>query len=317
MEPLETPTLGSDDPVRNGAPERANAVAVSPPEVPVRRLIWLPLGLVLATCLTTFMAGGHIHLLLVPGSWLPITVGDRSGGFIYMLAVMGILVSHEMGHFVQAVRYHVPASWPFFIPIPFGPLGTMGAVIGMQGSTADRKQMFDIGISGPLAGLVVIIPITWMGIQQATPFQYTGSMPWHFSDPLLVTLLIGYLRPEIPADTELMMNPLLLAGWVGCFVTGLNMLPVSQLDGGHVSYAIFGRGSHIVARCFYFTVVGYIVIFEQYHWSIMLILVTLIGIHHPPTANDKVPISLGRRVLGFLSLAIPIFCLPLGGISFS
>lgn len=316
MEPHNTPSLGSLESAPASTPEHEIASATTRGTHHGSRLLWLPLGLFLCTCLTTFMAGGHLSLW-PPSDWQEITRTHLQDGLFYMLSVMGILVAHEMGHFVQAVRYHVPASFPFFIPIPIGPLGTMGAVIGMPGATADRKQMFDIGITGPLAGLVVLIPITWIGIEQGVPFHFTSGTTWHFADPLLVKLMIRFLRPELSADSELMMNPMLLAGWVGCFVTGLNMLPVSQLDGGHVSYAIFGKGAHVVARCFFFTVVGYIVLFEQYHWSIMLILVTLIGIHHPPTANDRVPIGLGRRILGLCSLVIPIFCLPLGGISIS
>src|SRR5262249_45528911 len=147
-------------------------------------------------------------------------------------------------HFIQAVRYGVPASLPFFIPMPFTPLGTMGAVIGMQGSDADRKELFDIGLTGPLAGLFVALPLTWYGIQVAHPFPLNVPAGLHFQDPLLLKGMMWYLRPDLQAGQELTMNPFLMAGWVGMLITGLNMLPISQLDGGHVAYAILGRRAY-------------------------------------------------------------------------
>ncbi len=258
-----------------------------PPRRVSRRRIILPVMLFLLTCMTTFLHGGTV----------------------YMVAVMGILLAHEMGHFLQALRYHVPASLPYFIPMPFSPLGTMGAVIGMQGSRADRRQLFDIGISGPLAGLVLAIPITMAGIVMAQPVRdVTASGMW-FGDPLLVKALIPLLRPELPPGTELYMNALLMAGWVGLLVTGLNMLPVSQLDGGHVAYALLGNRAHALARLLILAAMVFIVIYEQYGWLLMLVLVMMIGTDHPPTADDRAEIGPWRRLLGFASLAIPIFCL--------
>ena len=107
-----------------------------------------------------------------------------------MLSVMAILLAHEMGHFVQAVRHGVPASLPYFIPMPLTPIGTMGAVIGMQGSKADRRQLFDIGITGPLAGLVVALPIAWYGVATRRAVSPAPIVPptWIASDPLLFQL---------------------------------------------------------------------------------------------------------------------------------
>jgi len=291
---------------------------------PVPRRILLPVLLFAATCLTTFWAGSgppSIQMLRhdVVNQLFPRLGGNADGimligrwhdGLVYMLAVMGILLAHEMGHFVQAVRYGVPASLPFFIPMPLTPLGTMGAVIGMQGSEADRKELFDIGLSGPLAGLLVAIPVAWIGIQQAQPFplQPVGQTI-HFQDPLLFKMMMQRLHPELLPGQELTMNPLLMAGWVGMLITGLNMLPISQLDGGHVSYALFGRGSYWIARAVVAAAVGFILIAGVYGWMVMLLLVTLIGVQHPPTANDNVELGWGRRLLGLASLAIPVLCL--------
>jgi membrane-associated protease RseP (regulator of RpoE activity) len=224
-----------------------------------------------------------------------------------MAAVIGILLTHEMGHFLQTLRYRVHASLPFFIPVPFLFTGTMGAVIGMEGSRADRKQLFDIGISGPLAGLVVALPIIWFGIQNATVVQ-PGTQAL-LGDPLIFKLLAQYLRPDIAADAILNKNhPLLMAGWVGMLVTGLNMLPISQLDGGHVIYGLFGQGSRLVARAFLVAAILFVVLGDHYNWTVMLVLVILLGVDHPPTRDDSVSLGWWRQLLGLASLAIPVLC---------
>ena len=296
------------------APSGPAASEVPPPPedddpLPSRpRRLFLPALLFLTTCGTTFWAGAHLRFW-GPG-YLPI-FGMWRDGLAYMAAVMGILVAHEMGHFAQAVRYRVPASWPFFIPMPLTPFGTMGAVIGMQGSKADRRQMFDIGISGPLAGLLVAVPIAWLGCRQLDLDQnMRGSIT--FGLPLALRGLMWLAQPDGARIAEVgleQMNPLLLAGWVGMLVTGLNMLPVSQLDGGHVTYALFGKRAHYLARGLLIGAMIVVVAYDLNEWVVMLVLVTLIGVDHPPTANDRVSLGPIRVVLGLASLAIPLLCL--------
>jgi len=282
---------------------------------PERRVI-LPAILFGLTCLATFWAGAHTSLAThsIPsprGDAFVIQIqGLWREGIVYMAAVMAILLAHELGHFLQAVRYGVPASLPYFIPMPLTPIGTMGAVIGMPGGHADRKQMFDIGISGPLAGLLVALPIIAFGILRGEAFPtQPGQSVIHFGDPLLFKLMIGWLRPDLPQGAELTMSPLLMAGWVGLLITGLNMIPVSQLDGGHVAYALFGKRAHLLARTLVVGAIALMLLTNQYQWSVMLILVTIIGTDHPPTRNDEMPLGWARRALGMASLAIPIFCM--------
>lgn len=270
---------------------RAEAISkyqtVRPRQEPApRRRVMLPLVLFVVTCYSTYYVGGPV----------------------YMLAVMGILLTHEMGHFLQAVRHHVPASLPFFIPMPHI-TGTMGAVI-VQGANSNRLQLFDIGISGPLAGLVVAIPVTCIGIMNAqiAPEIPQGMHVMHFGDPLLVEILIWWLR-DLPFGTELISNPLYMAGWFGLLLTGLNMIPVSQLDGGHVAYALMGRHAHTLARVLALAVIGAMVVTVHYEFVVMLFLVLLIGLDHPPTADDSVELGRGRKIIGYASLLIPIFCL--------
>lgn len=290
------------------------------PAPPPGRKVLLPVLLFVITCMTTFWAGSHARILfndfvVVDGRVVPLAghaigaIGLWHDAFIYMLCVMGMLLAHEMGHFIQCLRYRVPASLPFFIPMPFTPIGTMGAVISMEGSNADRKELFDIGISGPLAGLVVAIPLVWFGIKYAVPSPQQVLADLHLQDPLLFKILIHYLHPELAPGQELAMNPVLMAGWVGMLITGLNMFPIAQLDGGHVSYALFGpRGAGWLARVVLMASILYMIIFSSYTWILMLMLVAYIGVDHPPTANDRAHIGWGRRILGLVCLLIPIFC---------
>jgi membrane-associated protease RseP (regulator of RpoE activity) len=184
----------------------------------------------------------------------------------------------------------------------------MGAVIAMRGLQANRRQLFDIGLSGPWAGLVIALPLAILGVREArVDIVHPGL---RFGDPLVFQWLIGLLRRDVREGWELVMNPYLMAAWVGLFVTGLNMIPVGQLDGGHVAYAIFGRKAHWLARAMVGLAVGFIVYTGQYGLMLMLGLVVFIGIHHPPTADDRAPLGAFRRVVGLVSLAIPILCLP-------
>ncbi|MCC7084110.1 MAG: site-2 protease family protein [Pirellulales bacterium] len=272
----------------------------------------MPLLLFLATCFFTYAAGAYHWDGLVFGtdptnSWNPqyaidLLVKNWRNGLIYMGSVMTVLVFHEMGHFLMTVRYHVPASFPIFLPLPFMFTGTMGAVIGMEGSRANRRQLFDIGLAGPLAGLVPTVALVWIGIKTADP-----SPGMHLGQPLLAKLLTQWIRPDLPPGVEL-LNPIYMAGWVGMFITGLNMMPVSQLDGGHTIYALFLERSHVIARAFLLGAMAFVVIDGQFQWTLMLVLVTLLGVDHPPTSDDHVRLGPVRTVVGLLSLAIPIFC---------
>jgi len=302
--------------------------------------IWLPIVLFLATCLSTFWAAGsnwwpYAHLDNLDrafwafwqnapqGSWggaLRESLGmlelNWSQGLTYMLAVMSILLIHEMGHFFMALRYGIPASLPMFIPVPILPFGTMGAVISMEGSHANRRQMFDLGITGPLSGLALALPITLIGIWQLPAAPALGS-GFRFHNPLIFQLLIAHLRPEYPTPMYLdlnQFNPYLMAGWVGMFVTGLNMLPISQLDGGHVAYALLDRGAHTLARGLLILAMLFVLYTEQYGWVVMLVVIILLGIDHPPmTDDDAEPLNPLRRAIGWLALLIPILCLsPIG-----
>jgi membrane-associated protease RseP (regulator of RpoE activity) len=229
-----------------------------------------------------------------------------------MVCVLAILFAHEMGHFVATLIHRIPASLPFFIPLPIvSPIGTMGAVIAMDGRRADRREVFDIGISGPIAGLVFAIPILIYGV-----WRLDFSRPYFgpaYDSPLLVDLLVGWLRdtPNYRGSiAQGQLNPYFMAGWVGLLITGLNMMPVSQLDGGHVIYTLFGRSAHWVARGFIFFAILFIVFGGALNWLLMLILVILMGTDHPPTRDDSISLGPLRTTIGFCSLIIPVLCFP-------
>jgi len=274
---------------------------------PRPRRVFLPVVLFLLTCLSTLYAGS---VQPDDSTSPPGLMFDWSAGLTYMLCVMSILLAHEFGHFLQAVRYGIPASLPFFIPMPFMPLGTMGAVIGMEGSRANRKQLFDIGITGPIAGLVVAFPIAWYGIKTAVP--HVGAEPGiTLMDPLVFQWMIGYLHPDVPVNQVFIANPYYMAGWFGMLITALNMMPISQLDGGHTAYALFGRAAHWLARCVVSAAVAYMIWNKQPQWGMMLMLVMFLGIDHPPTSDDTVKLGPARKIIGLLALTIPIFCFTL------
>jgi membrane-associated protease RseP (regulator of RpoE activity) len=278
------------------------------PDYIIKRNWWLPLVLFLTTCVTIFLAG-------VVG-WVPYAIGQIpiapflempeqvAQGLQYLVWLMAILIAHEMGHFLMTVRYRIPASYPIFLPLPQLFTGTMGAVIMMDGPRATRKQLFDIGIAGPLAGLVVIIPVLMYGILEQNP-NPSGAPSFINGHPLIVELLQNWLRP---GETIHYNNPWLMAGWVGCLVTGINMFPMSQLDGGHVLYCLFGKKAHWIARGVLFVSLTWVIATDSYGWLLMLVIVILMGVNHPPTANDREELGLGRTILGLISLAIPVLC---------
>jgi membrane-associated protease RseP (regulator of RpoE activity) len=281
-----------------------------PPQPMVRqRRVWLPIVLFVITCLSTLMAGmsepdGHI-------SWMQSFIL----GLEYAVPLMTILVCHEMGHFVQAWRYGVYASFPYFIPMPFSPIGTMGAVIAMEARMGHRRALFDIGITGPLAGLVPTIICLVVGIKISTAVPIVHN-PNSFSigAPLFVQYLVKLLGQPIPAGQILNLHPLAFAGWVGLLITSLNLIPIGQLDGGHVLYALLRKKANVIARILLISALVIVVldIRELSMWLLMIFLLMMMGPSHPPTADDEEPLGWPRIVLGWLTLAfIPIGFTPM------
>lgn len=227
-------------------------------------------------------------------------------GLMYAVPLMSILFCHEMGHYLQSVRHRVPASFPYFIPLPLPPLGTMGAVILQGRGVATRRQMFDIAVSGPIAGLVVTMPVLLLGIYQSSYETIVSSGGLEFGEPLLLKWLIRWIHgPGLP-DQSFVITNLGLAGWVGVFITAMNLLPVGQLDGGHILYTLIGRRAHTVAFLVIAAGIAMMTIMETYTFSLLLILLMVTGLRHPPTANDSEPLGTGRAIIGWVTMSFLI-----------
>lgn len=286
-----------------------------------RVAIWLAI----ATILSTFWAGvvawepfGLFGPSMQLDSWMPFRqalLANWLGGLQFALGLMAILVAHELGHYILTIVYRVPSTPPLFIPFPFiSPIGTMGAVILMQSGTADRKQIFDIGLAGPLAGLVVAFPITLYGILNAEPIRYAPSESLFIGQPLLIQWMATWLVPDQAEQFVRVANtqasPFLMAGWVGLLVTGINMMPLGQLDGGHVTFGLLGPRSYWVAVAAVVAAVSYMLVTQVVMFGLMLLLVYLMGLRHPPSSDDSRSLGLPRQIIGWLSLSLPLLCIP-------
>jgi membrane-associated protease RseP (regulator of RpoE activity) len=226
------------------------------------RNLALHAGLLLLTFITVTFAGVQ---------WLnkdPFELGSFSLGFTYGLLVIAFLAAHEMGHYIAARIHGVETTLPYFIPFPpffgFMPFGTLGAVIRIRSELRDRKTLFDVGSAGPISGFIVCVFILIWGMTHLPSIEYLYSvhpeyrnmaqLPTEgltFGKPLLyklVELLVAPSSAFLPPMNEVYHYPFLCVGWFGAFVTALNLLPVGQLDGGHIAYAMFGSRSHLLAR---------------------------------------------------------------------
>jgi membrane-associated protease RseP (regulator of RpoE activity) len=282
---------------------------------PRQRRVWLPLALFVATCLSTLAAGGggkEVEIALRDSGLAAALWVWLIEGLKYAVPVMTILICHEMGHFLQARRYGVYASYPYFLPLPppLSPTGTLGAVIAMEARMGHRRALFDIGITGPLAGLVPTMIFSVIGLRWShAVLVVPGAHGLQLGDSVLFRLLTGWICDPLPAGHEILLHPMAFAGWVGLLVTSLNLIPIGQLDGGHILYALLRQKARPVATLLLAAALG-MVIWQWkalYGWSLMLFLLLLMGPIHPPTANDDEPLGTFRIILGWLTLAfIPI-----------
>ena len=346
LEPFESHSRSSGGFEAGLGPSHEPKRAVSPGVPWIRR--WkLPIVLLVASVVSMTWAGltmwspvEAIEAAFYDGSLFDVRRSVLSNwfpGLLFSLALTAILGAHELGHYIATKLYGIRSTPPLFIPFPISPIGTCGAVILMDGKQADRKQIFDIGIAGPLAGLLVAIPVAVAGLLIDLPMRSGGVAAYTFGQPLIIQGLQAVLQetsavtltppPKSPFEwiggstawvsgiQNIDMNPLLMAAWVGLLVTGLNMIPMSQLDGGHVIFGLMGRGSHVFSKLAYFACIAYVVfgilVFGQGLFVLMLVLVTLMGIQHPPSRNDEVSLGLFRQVLGWLTLSLPLLCIPL------
>jgi membrane-associated protease RseP (regulator of RpoE activity) len=242
-----------------------------------------------------------------------------AGGIYYAASIMAILLAHELGHFTMCRRYSIPATYPYFIPFPLSIFGTLGALIMMRGRVPNRRALFDVGIAGPIAGLFIAIPVTLIGLQGSTvlPAEQVGPDAFRLGNSLLFSFLTDIAVGQVPDGHELMLGPMAYAGWAGLFVTALNLLPVGQLDGGHVVYAIAGEKSKIVYRLALLGVVVVTAITRFPGWLIIGLLAFLLARRHPPPMDPHTELDPTRKLIGLGAIIVFILAFIPAPFSFS
>ena len=250
-------------------------------------------------------------------------------GWPFAITILGILTAHELSHYFVGLRYGSPTSLPYFIPLPLSIIGTMGAVIVQRGPMRSRKALFDIGIAGPIGGLILAVPLLFIGLA----LSYVGT-PQEFMDlpagePIPVmqegnSLLYmaakyithGQILPDPVTGRDVWLSPpspggsVAFAAWAGLLVTAFNLFPIGQLDGGHVAYALWGRKAWRLARIFVSLIFGWGLVLTMMGnqagstWLVWGGLSSLMGARHPPPLNDVTPLDGKRKLLGWAMIAV-------------
>lgn len=226
-----------------------------------------------------------------------------------LLATLGV---HEFGHYFTARYYGVSVSLPYFIPVPPPFLfGTLGAVIRMRTPAADRNALFDIAAAGPIAGLVIAVPAMLLGIHWSSVAPVVPGAWVTFGNSALTHLLVALRFGTIPPGMKLYTHPMFDAAWVGLLVTALNLMPVGQLDGGRISYALFGTRHRLVGIATFVALLALGAVTWSINWVVWgLFVLFFVGFHHGPPLDDVTPLTPGRRAIGFACLALLILLVP-------
>ncbi len=224
-------------------------------------------------------------------------------GLPFSFSLLLILLVHEFAHYITSRRYGIEASLPYFIPAPTL-FGTLGAFIKMRSGITTKNALMDIGSSGPIAGFVVSVAAVFFGLQyseiRAIPFDTDGMMV--LGDSLLFTALTRIVLGNIPDAYGIYLHPAAFAGWIGLFVTSLNLIPAGQLDGGHISYAILGERHGLLSKA----VIGLLVVMGYFFqgWLIWAALLYFLGSKHPPILLPEMPLDPNRKAVGMIALLI-------------
>jgi hypothetical protein len=289
------------------------------------------LALFAATFFTTTMVGGcHYDGFMTDmstlGSAPTVTLSEALGqlrgrladplfwvhGLWYSLSILAILGCHEMGHYVMCLRYNVDATRPYFLPAPLPLTGTLGAFIRLRSRIPSKIALFDIGVAGPIAGFVIAVPALFVGLMLSRLDRLPEDLSRfdELGEPLLFQFAAWMIWGDVPATHGLNMHPMAFAAWFGLLATALNLFPIGQLDGGHISYAVLGRRSTTVTLAMMGAAIG--LTFVSMSWLVWTILMTvmilMLGPHHPPTLDDDQQLGRGRLVLAGVALAMLIVC---------
>jgi membrane-associated protease RseP (regulator of RpoE activity) len=272
----------------------------------------------LATVLTTTVEGVLYYASFLAGLGAPQISLDwplLARGLPYSAAVLGILMAHEMGHYLACRYYKVDCTLPFFLPfIPIVSIaGTLGAVIKIREAFSTRKVLFDIGIAGPIAGFVMLVPLLFFAVSHSTfiPAVEPGPGTREFGEPLLFQLAVWLTLGPVRDGMQVNLHPVGFAAWFGMLATAWNLLPFGQLDGGHLSYATLGDRSRYVSIAT--AVVAVLMcIFVSINWVLMALLMVamlaFMGSRHPSVLNEYEPLGSGRYALAAFAIAMFVLC---------
>jgi membrane-associated protease RseP (regulator of RpoE activity) len=235
-------------------------------------------------------------------------------GVWYSIPVLAILAAHEFGHYLACRYYRIDASVPYFLPMPWVISGTLGAFIRIRQPIFRKRELFDIGIAGPIAGFLVAVPLIFIGVYLSNVMPRAEALrpgDFEFGDPLLVKFAI-WLTFGPTSDSEILaIHPIGFAGWFGLIITSLNLFPFGQLDGGHISYAVFGPRAMRVSQI---TVAALVLLaaFVSLSWiawaGIMLVMYFVLGPKHPSVYDEDVPLDRGRMWLAAFAVVMFILC---------
>ena len=225
-------------------------------------------------------------------------------GVAFAIALLSILGIHETAHYYAARKHKVKSTLPYFIPAPTL-IGTFGAVINVKSPIPDRNSLFDLGFSGPLAGIIVAIPVLIIGIH-LSKIVPIASQTINLSNPPIITILMYFMLPPIPAGYALQIHPLVFAGWVGIIVTLLNLMPVAFLDGGHIVRLLFTERIHKII-----SIIGVLVtlVLQWYPMAVLMMLILVLNKRHPGALDDVSKLTLWRKGMAVVMLIIFILCL--------
>ena len=276
------------------------------------------LVLFIATLLSTLFVGASYGAETVDQVW------QIWRGWPFAASILLILGAHELGHYFAARHHNVPVTLPYFIPMPLSLFGTLGAFIRLQGPVSNRRALFDVGAAGPLAGLFFAIPILFYGLATSPLGPISPGGIFEGNSILYVLAKYAVFGQLLPGGgVDVYLNQMAWAGWVGLFVTGLNLIPVGQLDGGHVAYALFGKQAQ---RLFWPAIVGLalIVLYSYLQgaftatWILWIFLLLMFGRVHARPLEDISDLDPRRRALAVFTLALFFFAFvpfPLSGLS--
>lgn len=287
--------------------ELGEHVLIASPFKPAAERWWINVVLALATGITTMIVGS-----LMFGADPISKPSDVLKGLPFTIAIMTVLGAHEAGHYLVARKHGMRTSLPYFIPFP-SMIGTMGAIIKHRGPIPNRKALFDVGVSGPVIGLFVSIVVTAIGLL-LPPVQVSGG----FQVELGIPLLFEFITRFIPVSEATSLHPVAFAGWVGMLITGLNLIPAGQLDGGHVLRAMLGEKASRVSMLMPFILISigfYVTYFlksDGFLWVLWgLFLSFFASAGHPKPLNDEIPIGKGRMALGIITFILGLLSLTL------